>query len=337
VSGYQGVLICGEISEGNLSPITTELLGIGQSLADQLGQNLHAVLIGSGVDTKLAQDCIYFGANTVYVIDDPILKDYLTDSYVAALERLTREIKPDIMLFGQTSMGRDVGPRLAYRLNTGVTLDCIELLIDRETNLMQQTKPVYGGNANAIYVCQTKPQIASIRPKTMSPLERDEFRKGKIIFFVPNIKTTAIRGKVVERVKEQAAGIKLEDADVVVCGGRGIGGPEGFKQLEELAQLLQGAVGASRPPCEHEWVPEHCQIGLTGKIVSPKLYIGVALSGSSQHLAGISGSKNIVAINKDPKANIFSVAHYGVVGDYLKVLPAFIEKCKDELYSLVLS
>jgi len=331
VSGYQGVLICGEISEGYLSPITIELLGIGHSLADQLGQNIHAVLIGSGVDTKLAQDCIYFGANTVYVMDDPILKDYLIDSYVAALERLTRDLKPDILLFGQTSMGRDVAPRLAYRLNTGVTLDCIELLIDRETKLMHQTKPVYGGNANAIYVCQTKPQIASIRPKTMSPPERDESRKGKIIPFAPDIEATAVRGKLLERVKEQAVGIKLEDANVVVCGGRGIGGPEGFEQLKELARLLNGAVGASRPPCEHEWVPDHWQVGLTGKIVSPKLYIGVALSGSSQHLSGISGSKNIVAINKDPEANIFSVAHYGVVGDYRNVLPAFIEKCKDKL------
>jgi electron transfer flavoprotein alpha subunit len=165
----------------------------------------------------------------------------------------------------------------------------------------------------------------------MSPPEKDESRKGEVLLFAPIIDAAPIRGRVVERVEEKVVGIKLEDADVVVCGGRGIGGPEGFKQLEELAQLLKGAVGATRPPCEDEWVPAHCQIGLTGKIISPKLYIGVALSGSSQHLAGISGSKNIVAINKDPEANIFSVTHYGVIGDYRKVLPAFIEKCKNEL------
>ena len=331
MSGRRGVLICGEITKGKLSKITTELLGIGQRLADRLGRDLHAVLIGNGIDKKLAEECIYFGANTVHVIDDPLFQDYLTDSYVTALEKLTRSLDPDIILFGQTSLGRDAAPRLAYRLDTGVTLDCIDLTIDAETGLMRQTKPVYGGNACAVYVCRTRPQMASIRPKTMSPADRDKRRKGEIISFVTGMETKEIRGRVVERVEEEVTGIKLEDADVVVCGGRGIGGPEGFEQLAELARLLKGAVGATRPPCEDGLAPEHCQIGLTGKIVSPRLYIGVALSGSSQHLAGISGSKNIVAINRDPEANIFSIAHYGIVGDYRKALPAFIEKCKDEL------
>lgn len=331
MSGHQGVLICGEISEGKLSKITTELLGIGQRLADQLGQDLHAVFIGYRIDKKLAEECIYFGANTVHVMDDPLFKDYLTDSYVAALEKLARSLDPDIMLFGHTSMGRDAAPRLAYRLDTGVTLDCIDLTIDAATGLMRQTKPVYGGNACAVYVCRTRPQIASIRPKTMFPPEKDGRRKGEIVPFVTGIEATEIRGRVVERVEEELTGIRLEDADVVVCGGRGIGGPEGFEQLAELARLFKGAVGGTRPPCEDDLVPEHCQIGLTGKIVSPRLYIGVALSGSSQHLAGISGSKNILAINRDPEANIFGIAHYGAVGDYRKILPAFIEKCKDEL------
>lgn len=328
---HQGVLICAEILEGRLASVTRELLGIGQRLSDQLGQEVWAALIGSAIPAELARECIYFGANRVYVVDNPLLRDYLTDSYVAVLEGLARELRPDILLFGQTSMGRDVAPRLAYRLDTGVTLDCIELSIDRETGLMRETKPVYGGNAYAVYVCQTKPQIASIRPKTMPPAQRDESREGEVIPFAPDIKAATIRGKVVERVKEEIAGINLEDADVVVCGGRGIGGPEGFEQLKELAALLKGAVGATRPACEDGWVPAHSQIGLTGKVVSPKLYIGVALSGSSQHLAGISGSKNIVAINKDPEANIFSVAHYGVVGDYRKILAAFIDKCKGGL------
>ncbi len=324
---YKGVLICGELLEGQLASITAELLGIGRKLADDLGQELSAVLIGSGI-SPAAQECIYYGADKVYVIDNPLLEEYLTDSYVSALEKLIREVTPDILLLGQTSMGRDLAPRLAYRLDTGVTLDCVDLAIDPDTKLMQQTKPVYGGNAQAVYVCEAKPQMATIRAKSMSPLERDESRKGEVVSFDPALETSAIRGKVVDRIKEEVVGIKLEDADIVVCGGRGIGGPEGFKQLEELAQLLKGAVGATRPPCDNEWVPPHYQIGLTGKLVAPTLYVGVALSGSSQHLAGMSGSKNIVAINKDPEANIFSVAHYGVVGDYKKVLPAFIEKCK---------
>ena len=331
MSEYKGVLICGETLEDKLAGITMELLGIGRKLADELGQELSAVLIGSEIPKEIAQECIYFGADKVYVIDNPLFKDYLTDSYTAALEKLVREAKPDILLLGQTAMGRDLAPRLAYRLDTGVTLDCVELAIDPDTKLMLQTKPVYGGNAHAVYVCETKPQVATVRAKTMSPLERDESRKGEVIPFDAGIEPAAIRGKLVERVKEEVVGIRLEDADVVVCGGRGIGGPEGFKQLEELAQLLRGAVGATRPPCDNEWVPAHYQIGLTGKLVAPTLYIGVALSGSSQHLAGMSGSKNIVAINKDPEANIFSVAHYGVVGDYKKVLPAFIEKCKELL------
>ena len=168
MSGRQGVLICGEISNGQFSRITPELLGIGQRLADRLERDLHAVLIGSGIDKKLAEECIYFGANTVHVIDDALFQDYLTDSYVTALEKLARSLDPDIILFGQTSLGRDAAPRLAYRLDTGVTLDCIDLTIDAETGLMRQTKPVYGGNACAVYVCRTRPQVASIRPKAMS-------------------------------------------------------------------------------------------------------------------------------------------------------------------------
>jgi electron transfer flavoprotein alpha subunit len=330
MSGHRDILICGEMTKGKLSKITLELLGIGQRLADQLGQDLHAVLIGSEIDKKWAEECIYFGAKTVHVIDDPLFQDYLTDSYVEALERLARTLDPDIMLFGHTSMGRDAAPRLAYRLDTGVTLDCIDLTIDAESGIMRQTKPVYGGNACAVYVCRTRPQIASIRPKTMSPSERDGRREGKIVPFVTGLKAGEIRGRVVECVEEEETGISLEGADVVVCGGRGIGGPEGFEQLAELARLFKGAVGGTRPPCEDGLVPETCQIGLTGKIVSPRLYIGVALSGSSQHLAGIVGSKNIVAINRDPEANIFSIAHYGAVGDYRKILLTFVDKCKDE-------
>ncbi|MBP1733348.1 MAG: electron transfer flavoprotein subunit alpha [Deltaproteobacteria bacterium] len=325
-----GVLICGEHSEGKLASVTRELIAVGRRLADALDQELSAVLLGSQVDAQLARESIYSGADTVYVIDDPLLSEYLPDACVAALERLVRDTKPDIVLFAQTSMGRDAAPRLAYRLDTGVTLDCVELAIDPETRLMRQTKPVYGGNAHAIYVCRSKPQMASVRPKTTTALERDEARTGAIIQFGGAICTAEIRTKLIRRVKEEMAGVKLEDADVVVCGGRGIGGPEGFARLEELARLLKGAVGATRPPCEIGWVPAHCQIGLTGRIVSPTLYVGVALSGSSQHLAGMSGSKHIVAINKDPDANIFSLAHFGVVGDYQKVLPAFFQKCKED-------
>ncbi|MCL0092879.1 electron transfer flavoprotein subunit alpha/FixB family protein [Dehalococcoidia bacterium] len=327
----KGVLIVGELSDGKLASITAELLGIGRKLADDLDEGLSAVFVGNGI-TDVAGEAITLGADKVYVIDDPLFKDYVTDSYVGALEKLSNDQAPEILLLGQTSMGRDLAPRLAFRLGTAVTLDCVDLVLDPDTKLLQKSKPVYGGNAMAVYVSEEgRPQMATIRPKAMEPLEQDVSRKGEVIPFDPALDESAVRARVVEKVKEEVVGIKLEDADVVICGGRGIGSAEAFEQLKELAKILNGAVGATRPPCDSGWVPAHLQVGLTGKLVSPTLYIGIALSGSSQHQAGMSGSKNIVAINKDPEANIFGIAHYGVVGDYKKLLPAFLEKCKELL------
>ena len=325
---YKGVMIYGEATEGKLVVITTELLGCGRRLADALGQELCAVLVGSGV-SSLAQEAIAFGADKVYVVDDPLLKDYQTDSYVSVTERVAKQVMPQILLLGQTSIGRDLAPRLAFRLGTAASVDCIELAIDPDSKLMLQTKPVYGGNAQAIFTCQSYPQIATVRTKTMSPLEPDASRQGEVITIEAGLDPSAIRTKVLEKVVEEVAGIKLEDAEVIVSGGRGIGGADGFKQLEELAKILKGAMGATRPPCDNGWVSDALQVGLTGKIVAPTLYIAVALSGSSQHMTGCSGSKTIVAINKDPEANIFREASFGVVGDWKKVLPAFTEKVKE--------
>ncbi len=328
---YKGVLIYGEVADGKLASVTLELLGIGRKLANDLGQELAAVLLGSGIGDA-ANEAALFGAAKVYVVDDPLLKDYQNDSYTAVLEKVCKEISPDILLLGQTVIGRDLAPRLAFRLGTGLALDCIDLAIDPETKLMLQTKPVYGGNALAVYACeQTKPQMATIRVKAMEPALPDDSRKGEVISIPAELDPAALRARVLDRVKEEVVGIRLEDASTVVGGGRGIGGPEGFSQLGELAKVLGGAVGATRPPCDSGWVPAHLQVGLTGKMVAPDLYIGIGLSGSSQHLAGISGAKNVIAINKDPEANIFKVAQYGAVGDYKKVLPPFIEKCKELL------
>ncbi len=327
---YKGVMIYGEVKEGKLATITTELLGCGRKLADELGQELCVVLVGSEI-SNLAQEAITFGSDKVYVIDDPLLKDYQTDSYVSVVEKVVKQVTPQILLLGQTNIGRDLAPRLAFRLETAVSMDCLELAIDPDSKLLQQTKPVYGGNAQAIFVSESHPQIATVRVKAMSPLEPDASRKGEIINIEAGLSPSAIRTKVLEKVKEEVVGIKLEDAEVVISGGRGIGGPEGFKQLEELAKTLKAAVGASRPPCDQGWVPDSMQVGLTGKIVSPTLYIAVAISGSSQHLAGCSGSKNIICINKDSEANIFNEASFGVVGDYKKVIPAFTEKIKELL------
>ena len=327
---YKGVMVYGEVSEGKLAAIATELLGCGRKLADDLGQELCAVLVGSDI-SSLAQEAIAFGADKVYVVDDPLLKDYQTDSYVLTLEKVVKQVMPQILILGQTSIGRDLAPRLAFRLETAASMDCIELAIDPDSKLMLQTRPVYGGNAQAIFTCETYPQIATVRVKAMSPLEQDTSREGEIITIEAGLDPSAIRTKVLERVTKEVEGIKLEDAAAIVSGGRGIGGADGFKQLEELAKILKGAVGASRPPCDNDWVPDGWQVGLTGKIVTPDLYIAVALSGSSQHMSGCSGSKNIVAINKDPEANIFKEAHFGIVGDWKNVLPAFTEKVKELL------
>jgi electron transfer flavoprotein alpha subunit len=327
MSDNKGVMVFCETADGKLSSIGAEVLGAGSRLAKELGQPLQAVMLGSGLG-QAPKEAVAFGADKVYVVDDPILKDYLTDSYLVVMERVVKQQMPSILLLGQTPIGRDLTPRLAFRLNSAAVLDCIALALDGDTRRLLMTKPVYGGNAQAIQICDCDPQVATVRAKSMTPLVKDESRNGEIVSLPAGLDPALIRTRLVER-KIESSGVKLEDAKVIVSGGRGIGGVEGFKQLEELARALKGAVGASRPACDNKWVSDNLQIGLTGKIVSPELYIAVALSGSSQHLSGCSGSKVIVAINKDSEANIFKVAHYGIVADWKKALPSFTTKIKE--------
>ena len=323
-----GVMVFGEIIEGKLAAVTTELLGCGRKLAGDLGQELSVVLAGSGVNTY-AQDAVKYGADKVYIVDDPILANYQTESYLAVMEKLVKQVNPQVILLSQNDIGRDLAPRLAFRLGTAATMDCIGVAIDPATKKLLPTKPVYGGNARAVYTYETDPQVATVRAKAVSALEPDSSRQGEIISVPAGLDPSAFKAKTVQKVKEEVKGVKLEDAPVIVSGGRGIGGPDGFKELAEIASMLKGAVGASRPACDSAWMPDTSQVGLTGKIVSPDLYIAVAISGASQHMAGCSGAKVIVAINKDPEANIFKEARYGVVGDWKKVLPAFKAKLKE--------
>jgi electron transfer flavoprotein alpha subunit len=328
---YKGILVYGELADGKLASITTELLGCGRKLADDLKEDLSCLLASDAVGGA-SKEAIAFGADKVYVVEHPALKEYQADSYMQAAEKLVKEISPRAILMGQTSMGRDLAPRLAFRLGTSLTTDCLDLSVDPATKLLIQTRPVYGGNAQAVFTSELMPQIVTVRTKAMSPLERDDSRKGEVIPTKVDIDTSKVRTKILETVKEEAVGIKLEDAPVIVCGGRGIGGPEPFQTtLKELADLLHGAVGASRPPADNGWVPEAVHIGLTGKIVAPDIYIAIAVSGASQHTAGCSGSKHIIAINKDPEANIFREAEFGVVGKYEEVVPAFTNKLKELL------
>ena len=327
---YKGVMVFGEVRERRLAAVTTELLGCGRRLADELGQELACLLVGGEV-SGLAQEVISFGADKVYVASDPLLKDYQTDTYVGVTEKVAGQVMPRILLLAQTDIGRDLAPRLAFRLGTALTTDSVELALDPESKSLLTTKPVYGGNAQAVFTSQTLPQMATVRAKAMSPLERDDARQGEIIAVEAGLDPSSLRTELLEKVVAEVEGVRLEDAETVVAGGRGIGSAEGFAQLGELAKILRGAVGASRPPCDNGWAPVANQVGLTGKIIAPDLYLAIAISGASQHITGCSGAKTIVAINKDPEANIFREASFGVVGDWKKVLPTLTAKVKELL------
>jgi electron transfer flavoprotein alpha subunit len=326
MADYKGVTILAEVVLERLSAISRELLGCGRSLADSLKEELSAVLIGDGV-TDLADEAIAYGADRVYVVDSPLLKDYLNEPYIQVMEKVVKQAMPRIILLGQTAIGRDLAPALAFRLGTIATTDCIELAIDPGSKQLLQTKPVYGGNIMATFTSENYPQIATVRAKVYSPPQPDASRQGEVVTIDTELEP--VRTKLLERVSQPREGVRLEDAAVVVGGGRGIGSAEGFRQLEELAGLLNGAVGATRPPCDNGWVPDSAQIGLTGKIIAPGLYLAVAVSGSSQHISGCSGARNIIAINKDAEANIFSVARFGIIGDWKKIIPAFASRIKE--------
>jgi len=334
---YEGVLIYGELVNGSLAGITTELLGCGRNLADELKESLSCLLASDTVG-EASKEAIAFGADKVYVVEDPLLKEYQADSHMQVLEKLIKETSPRIVLTGHTPTGADLAPRLAFRLGVASATDCIELSVDPETKFLMATRPVYGGLAQATYTCELRPNVATVRTKAMAALERDDSRKGEIIPQKAEIDASKVRTKIVETVKEEAGeGVKLEDAVVIVSGGRGMGGPEPFKTvLKEVADTftrggIPASVGASRPPADNHWVPEALHIGLTGKIVAPDIYFAIAISGASQHIAGMSGSKTIIAINKDPEANIFNESRFGVVGKYEDVVPALTEKLKELL------
>jgi len=331
MANHKGVLVYGEIAEGKLAPITIELFGAGRKLANELGEELNALLMGGKIG-GLGQEAIAYGADNVYVAEDSLLDHYNSDAYTQLAANVCRKALPSIMLLGHTDIGLDLAPRLNGRLGGGLTMDCLALSVDPATKLLVSTRPVFGGNAHATTVSKSaRPQMATIRPRVVPPAERNDSRQGKVIPVEDKLDPSALKVKVIDRIKEEIEGVKLEDAGVVVSGGRGIGSAQNFEMLRELARVLGGAVGATRPACDEGWAPARLQVGQSGKVVSPKLYIAVALSGAMSHIAGCLGSKYIVAINKDKEANIFSVAHFGIVADYKEVLPALTAKLKELL------
>ena len=330
-TGTRGVLVLAEVSDGRLSGVAQELLGVGRRLADTLGEELAAAVLGSQLGDS-GQEAIAFGADKVYMIDDLLLASPQPDAYTSTLESLCRDVQPGILLLGKTSLGIEVGPRLAFRLHTALGSDCTDLRIDPDSMRMIMTRPVFGGNAMVDMVCaERSPQIATVRPKTQAPLLRDDTRSGEVVSRPSGLDTAAVRTKFVSRNKKAVEGITLTAAPIVISGGRGLKGADNFKALKELGGLLGAAVGASKAAVDEGWVPPEMQVGLTGVTVTPNLYIAVGISGAAQHIAGMGYSKNIVAVNKDPDAAIFQRAHFGVVGDWQKVIEGFTRKCKELL------
>ncbi len=333
MSEYSGVLTYGEVRQGGLSPVSLELLGIGRTLADSRGEELSMVLIDRGA-RSCSRDAVAYGADRVYVIEDAPAEHFEGASFAAIMQTLcTDTIKPAVVVLGQTASGRDLAPRIAFRLKAGLVTDCIALDLDPQTQNLVATKPVSGGNVLAIYtVKQGGPQIATIRRRAVEIPERDDSRQGEIVSLPAGVDASAVRTPVVERVmQEQSEGPSLESAQIVVAGGRGIENAEDFRRYisDGLADALGAAVGGTRGAVDAGLISEQQQVGLTGKIVGPDLYFAIGLSGAIQHMAGCSGAKNIVAINTDENAQIFRFAKFGIVGDYKQVLPALIEKLEE--------
>ncbi|MGE5612863.1 MAG: FAD-binding protein [Bacillota bacterium] len=329
-SAYKGVWVFGEQKNGEVSAVVLELLGEGRKLADQLGVSLAAVLMGDNVETT-ARKLVSYGADEVYLVDDPSLNHFNDESYADIFVQLITKYKPEIVLIGATTYGRSIAPRVASRLNTGLTADCTKLEIDKEKRLLVQTRPAFGGNLMATIICPDhRPQMCTVRPKVMKPMEQDLSRIGEIIR--PDIVLPVdVKVKVVDEVTTLCEKVNLTEADIIVSGGRGLGDPKNFELVKELANVLGGAVGASRAVVDAGWIEYSHQVGQTGKTVSPKVYFACGISGAVQHLAGMSSSDTIIAINKNPDAPIFNIATFGIVGDVLEVLPALIAEFKKRL------
>lgn len=321
-----GILVIGEVQDEHITPPTCEALAAGRSLA--AGAVVSVSLIGSALGNA-AQEAIAAGADHVYTVEDALLAAPQIDLYLAAHQAVCAAMTPDVVLLSRTDIGRELAPRLACRLGVSLLQDCLQVDLDTDSGRLIATRPVYGGNVQAKVRSMGTPQVAALRPKVYDPLEPDAARQGEVTPVAVTLDASMAKVKIVRQELNESAGVKLEDATIVVAGGRGLGGPEPFAELEELAGLLNAGVGASRAAVDAGWVPGNWQIGLTGRTITPDLYITVGISGASQHMAGCSNSKVIVAINKDSEANIFREARYGVVGDWETVLPGLMQGIRD--------
>lgn len=325
MSGAPRIMVVAEPAEAGAARLTRELLGLARHLADALHGTVDAALLAGRIEGA-PEELIACGADHVFALQDPALAAYHGEAWTAALAETCGQCAPDAILIGHSAAGADLAPRLAFRLNTGVATGCVAVACGEGRLLF--TRPSCGGNARETVSIRTAPAIATVRPGCCDALAPDAGRRGRITRVAVRLGGVAGRVRVIERRREAETGPRLEDARVVVAGGRGLDGPGGFGLLEELAGVLRGAVGASRVPCDLGWCPRSWQIGLTGRTVRPDLYIAVGISGAGHHMAGCGTAKAIVAVNTDPDAAIFRDARYGIVGDYRQFVPAFIAELR---------
>ncbi|NLL13107.1 MAG: electron transfer flavoprotein subunit alpha [Fibrobacter sp.] len=336
ISQYKNVAVFIEQHDGVVSGVSYEMLGEGRKLADQLGEKLLAILLGHNMH-KCADELVKFGADKVYYVDDSSLVNFQDDTYAHLVCDFIQQEKPAIFLAGATAVGRSFIPKVAAKVYGGLVADCTKLEVDTEKKLLLGTRPAFGGNLMATIICpHHRPQIATVRHKVMKQAVRDDKRSGEVV--VHTMDSSIIeRTKIIDIIKEVESTINLAEADVIVSGGRGMQKPENFSLIRELAEVLGGAVGASRAAVDAGWIPYSHQVGQTGKTVCPKLYIACGISGSVQHMAGMQSSDFIIAINKDPNADIFQIANLGIVGDALEVLPALTKAFKEKLEAAPIS
>ncbi|MBD9220242.1 electron transfer flavoprotein subunit alpha/FixB family protein [Anaerotignum sp. MSJ-24] len=322
------VYVLAEQRDGNIQKVAFELVGEATKLAKDLNEQVVAILLGDGVTAK-AEELIQHGADKVIVVDDPMLAKYATEPYAKAITAIIKEFDPEIVLYGATSIGRDLAPRVSARVHTGLTADCTKLEIAEDTKLLNMTRPAFGGNIMATIVCKNhRPQMATVRPGVMAALAADTARKGEVVPFKVEFTPADMNIEIIEEVKETKKIVDVTEAKVLVSGGRGIGSPEFFNTLKELADLLGGEVAASRAVVDAGWIGKEYQVGQTGKTVRPNLYIACGISGAIQHVAGMESSEVVISINKNDGAAIFDVSDLGIVGDVKTIIPKLIEALK---------
>jgi Electron transfer flavoprotein, alpha subunit len=330
-SEYKDIYVFAEQRDGQIQSVALELIGKARELSTVTNEKVVAILAGYKIADQ-AQTLIEYGADKVIVIDDKNLKDYVTEQYTQAVFQAVNEFKPSILMYGATTIGRDLAPRIAARLGTGLTADCTKLAITEDTHELQMTRPAFGGNLMATIMCPNhRPQMSTVRPGVMPKAAPDKARKGEIVEFAPKFDESKFIVKLVKNVKEKKNTVDIADAKILVSGGRGVGCKEGFEMLQGLATVIGGEVSSSRAMVDAGVMPHDRQVGQTGKTVRPAVYFAMGISGAIQHLAGMEESETIIAVNKDKFAPIFSVADLGIVCDLNKVVPLLTERLKKEI------